>query len=250
MSARPAAALALWNDVAPARDDEYGHWHAIEHVPERVWAPGFLAATRYADRLGQGSKYFTLYELDTLDALGTPQYRELVQRPTPWSASMRPSMSHFIRKPLALSALTGERMRGNAGGAITLRAVWDAVPAEWALRLAALAARLRAAAPDVTRVAGGWVADAGPQAIANVQDAPHGAEAIVWAELEGEVDATRLRARLALLHREVKDIWPPPLWQQDGGYGAITRVEHTHPPGTPRPAPRMDLMTRYHGAKT
>ncbi|MDB5966869.1 MAG: hypothetical protein JWQ72_3369 [Polaromonas sp.] len=245
MSNGPAAALALWNDVAAARDDEYEHWHAVEHVPERDWAPGFIAATRYADRLGQGPRYFTLYELDTLAALGTPQYLELVQRPTPWSASMRPSMSHFVRKPLAVAAWAGDRPRGTAAGVITLRAVWDTAPADWGPRLVVMAARLRAAAPDVRRVAGGWVCDSGPQAIANLQDAPAGAEAIVWAELEGEVAATDLGDRLALLRHEVETTWSAPLWQLGGGYGAITHVPRTYPADAPRPRPRTDLMAGY-----
>lgn len=250
MTTRPNAALALWNNVDPARDREYGQWHADEHVPERVWAPGFLAATRYLNLFDAGPRYFTLYELDTLDALGTAAYRDLVLHPTPWSASMRPSMSHFIRKPLVLSLQDGHRRRGEHGGIVVLRAVWDTIPTDWGRHATALATQLRAAAPDATRVAGGWVTEAGPQALANVRDTPAGVEAILWVELEGEVDRGRLQARQTLLQAQFEEHLPKPLWQYSAGYSAITHVVRSHPPGGPRPPPRLDLMAQHQGEIT
>lgn len=247
MTLRPKAALALWNDVDRVRDHEYERWHAIEHVPERVWAPGFLAATRYLNLFDEGPRYFTLYELNTLDALGSPEYRDLVVHPTPWSASMRTSMFHFIRKPVALSLLDGSRGRGEQGGVVTLRAVWESIPMDFGRRSTSLAMRLRALAPDVTRVAGGWVTEAGPQALANMHDAPNGVEAIFWIELEGEVDRGRLQARQRLLLEQVNALLPPARWQRSAGYGAVTRVLRSHPPGTPRPPPRLDLMAQHNG---
>ena len=249
MTAPPSAMLALWNSVDRARDAEYKHWHAVEHAPERVWAPGFLGATRYADLLGDGPKYFTLYELTTLDALGTAEYQRLVQEPTSWSRSMRPSMGDFIRKPLVLAVLDGERGRG-AGGLVSWRAVWDVVPQDASVRIARFAAGLRHASPDIVRVGAGWVREAGPQAIANVPDAPPGAELIVWAEIEGEVDAGRLAARQASLRQAFDDTWPPPRWQRGGGYSVLTRIARTAPEGAPRPSPRMDLMAQYHRETT
>jgi hypothetical protein len=250
MTTRPTAALALWNDVERERDLEYERWHAIEHVPERVWVPGFLAATRYLNLFDAGPRYFTLYELDTLDALGTPEYRDLVVSPTPWSASMRTAMSHFIRKPLVLSLLDGNRRRGEQGGIVTLRAVWDTIPTDWGRHTADLAIQLRAAGPDATRVAGGWVAEAGPQALANVHDAPAGAEAILWVELEGEVDRGRLQAHRSLLQKKFEEHLPKPLWQHSTCYSAITQVVRAHPPGSPRPPPRLDLMAHHLGENT
>lgn len=247
MSTRPTAALALWNDVDRTRETEYDRWHAREHVPERVWAPGFLAATRYLSLFDERPRYFTLYELDTMDALGTPEYRELVVHPTPWSASMRPSMSHFIRKPLALSLQDGSRGRGEHGGIVTLRVVWHAIPMDWGRHTTTLATRLRAHAPDITRVAGGWVSEAGPQALANVRDAPNGVEAIFWAELDGDVDRGRLQAHQHMLREQFNALLPEPLWQHSAGYSAITRVLRTHPPGGPRPPPRLDLMAQHPG---
>jgi len=91
------AFLALRNDVDPERDAEYNVWHAFEHVPERVGVPGVLSGRRYValdpERAGTpGPRYFTLYELDDLAALDGPDYAELIDRPTAWSRSMRPSL--------------------------------------------------------------------------------------------------------------------------------------------------------------
>jgi hypothetical protein len=249
MSMRPQAALALWNDIHPARDAEYEHWHSTEHVPERVWSPGFLRATRYGLGVGDGPKYFTLYELRTLDALGSPEYRDLVRHPTPWSASMRPAMSRFVRKPLVLSALSGVSTRGADGGLVVMRVVWSEPPMVAARLLAEFVDRVRDTLPDASRAGGGWVAEAGPQAIANIQDAPPGREAVVWVELETDAGESRLQARRDALVDQVDATMPAPTWLQADGYRLLTRVERSRAADSPRPQPRMDLMDRYHGDK-
>jgi hypothetical protein len=110
------AFLALWNGVAPGREREYEIWHGIEHVPERLGAPGFRAAHRY--RAEEGHDYFTLYELDGLEALDTPAYGALVREPTPWSARMRPALTGFRRLPCR--TLLAHRF-GQGGAVATLR---------------------------------------------------------------------------------------------------------------------------------
>jgi len=101
MTATPGAFLALWNGVADAAlVPEYEAWHAFEHVPERVGSPGFVAAHRHAAQPGQSCPaYFTLYELQSLGALATPQYQQLLDQPTPWSARMRGVLTDFCREP-------------------------------------------------------------------------------------------------------------------------------------------------------
>jgi hypothetical protein len=64
-------------------------------VPERVGLPGFEGARRYVGERG----YFTLYQLEALDALQTPEYADVIAHPTPWSARMRPRLSAFVRRP-------------------------------------------------------------------------------------------------------------------------------------------------------
>ncbi|HSV84216.1 MAG TPA: hypothetical protein VLK85_33865 [Ramlibacter sp.] len=102
--------LALWNGVSdPAIRAEYEAWHTFEHVPERVGLPGFLWARRYAALPGRNEQpaYFTLYGLETIAALLSPQYQDVVDHPTPWSAHMRGFLSDFCREPCEAAAFYG-----------------------------------------------------------------------------------------------------------------------------------------------
>ena len=107
MALRGSAFLALWNDFDPARDAEYNCWHTFEHVPERVGIEGILAARRYVAMERNDHRYFTLYDLASLAALDGPQYADVVDRPTAWSASMRPSFRNFLRRPCELVSSVG-----------------------------------------------------------------------------------------------------------------------------------------------
>jgi len=117
MPARASAFLALWNDADPARDAEYEAWHTFEHVPERVANPGFLAGCRYRAAERATQRYFTLYELASLDALRTARYAEVVERPTPWSQRMREALRDFRRCACDVVATAG---RGRGGAIATL----------------------------------------------------------------------------------------------------------------------------------
>jgi hypothetical protein len=118
MTLKGTAFLALWNDFDPARDAEYNCWHTFEHVPERVGIEGILSGRRYVARERAERRYFTLYELEGLAALDGPQYADVVDRPTEWSAAMRPSFRNFLRSPCATVLTTG---LGIAGSVATLR---------------------------------------------------------------------------------------------------------------------------------
>jgi len=91
------AFLALWNDIDRPREGEYDQWHTLEHVPERVAVEGFHGGRRYVNRARAEHRYFTLYDIDSVAALEGREYRDLVEHPTPWSASMRPAFSNFLR---------------------------------------------------------------------------------------------------------------------------------------------------------
>lgn len=107
MSLRGSAFLALWNDFDPQRDDEYNCWHTFEHVPERVGIEGIRSGRRYVAMERTDHRYFTLYDLASLAALDGPQYVDVVDRPTTWSASMRPSFRNFLRRPCRRLASVG-----------------------------------------------------------------------------------------------------------------------------------------------
>jgi hypothetical protein len=123
---RAGAFLALWNGISDAPlQAEYETWHTFEHVPERVGMPGFLEARRYrADAVdGQAPQYFTCYWLEHADALRTPHYQDLLDRPTPWSARMRGVLRDFVRVPCALGGRHGS---SNATQLVALHLAADA----------------------------------------------------------------------------------------------------------------------------
>ena len=113
-----SAFLALWNDVDPERDAEYNVWHTFEHVPERVGVAGVLSGRRYVAQERSEDRYFTLYELEALAALAGPEYVDVVEHPTEWSLSMRPSLRRFQRCPCSTLISLGT---GVAGSIATFR---------------------------------------------------------------------------------------------------------------------------------
>ena len=123
-----AAFLALWNGIdRPEARAEYEAWHAFEHVPERVGLPGFEDGRRY---VGKEGGYFTLYGLRDLGALDTAGYADVVARPTPWSARMRPRLNDFVRRPCELRAQAGS---GWGAHLVTIMAVTADAKA-WAMQ--------------------------------------------------------------------------------------------------------------------
>lgn len=118
MALNGAAFLALWNDVDPARDAEYNCWHTFEHVPERVGIRGLLSGRRYVAVERAEDRYFTLYRLEGLDALAGAEYLDVVEHPTAWSLSMRPSLRNFQRQPCRTLLSLGQ---GVGGALVTVR---------------------------------------------------------------------------------------------------------------------------------
>ncbi|CAK7261767.1 MULTISPECIES: hypothetical protein [unclassified Shinella] len=90
--------LALWNGADASRSEEYNMWHSREHVPERLSVPGMRSARRYVRTSGELPEYLTLYEVDNLSVLESQPYLKLLENPTEWSSSMRPSFRGFLRK--------------------------------------------------------------------------------------------------------------------------------------------------------
>ena len=123
MALAGTAFLALWNDIADARVADYDQWHTLEHVPERVSVRGFIGGRRYVNRDHAWHRYFTLYDVESLDAFANDEYRDLVENPTPWSQSMRPDFSNFLRATCAVTMTRGTGI----GGAIACLCVPPAV---------------------------------------------------------------------------------------------------------------------------
>ncbi|WP_322047238.1 DUF4286 family protein [Paraburkholderia sp. J67] len=121
MALSGSAFLALWNDVDADVEADYERWHTIEHVPERVGIPGFLAGRRYrsdgADAASQ-ARYFTLYEVWDASVFESAAYRDVIDHPTPWSATMRPRLRNVMRATCeAAGSLAGQGAHSVVGDA-------------------------------------------------------------------------------------------------------------------------------------
>jgi hypothetical protein len=96
MSMLGKAALAMWWNVSDDVRQELEHWHAHEHVPERLSIAGFLRASRWTDVAG-GEGFFVMYELDDHSVLASAPYVARLNAPTPWSTKMMPLHRDMVR---------------------------------------------------------------------------------------------------------------------------------------------------------
>jgi hypothetical protein len=103
------AAVTIWCDVAPGVREEFDHWHAHEHMPERLSIPGFLRGSRWVS--ADGGSYFILYELESEATLTGAAYLERLNNPTPWSRKMMPHHRNMVRGLCRVEASSG-RARG------------------------------------------------------------------------------------------------------------------------------------------
>ncbi len=233
------ALLLLWNDIEVARTEEYERWHTLEHVPERVWVPGYVSGTRYTSADDAFSKYFTVYELENIDSLASREYQELVEKPTPWSTSMRLSFSGFLRKTGPVVAGAGVSL---GSVACAVRMVWDGAAAPEGPAMQAIAGRVlsEGAGHGVARCRIMRVQTVGPQAFSNVDAAPAGVEFVCVVEaLHGRSMASLAAGVHAAMASEKV---PAPLWAHHSLYELSSSVMHSDVARPTRPAPRLDLM--------
>lgn len=111
------AALAMWWNIAPEQRAGFEHWHSSEHFAERLGVPGFLSGTRWTAVSG-APYYFVMYELDSLDVLGSPAYRERLNQPTPWTMQ---TMAHFRNMIRSQCRVLGSAGAGTGTALLTLR---------------------------------------------------------------------------------------------------------------------------------
>jgi hypothetical protein len=81
MSCEAKGLLLVMVDHTPDVDEtEFNQWYFEEHVPERLSCPGFISARRF--RAIDGSPpYLAIYELESPEALQTPQYLRYAHSP-------------------------------------------------------------------------------------------------------------------------------------------------------------------------
>jgi len=104
----------MWWDVAPEMKAEFEDWHSHEHFPERMAIAGFLRGTRWTSAPA-GDGVFVMYEVETHATLGSPQYVERLNAPSPWSTKMMPHHRNMVR--------TQCRVLESHGGAIARHAL-------------------------------------------------------------------------------------------------------------------------------
>jgi hypothetical protein len=87
------ALLLVMLDIDPSvNEDEFNRWYFEEHISERLACPGFISARRFIAVHGQ-PRYLALYEIDSPDALSTPQYQDLARSPTTGNSVQHPTGS-------------------------------------------------------------------------------------------------------------------------------------------------------------
>lgn len=87
----------LFSEMTPAPEweGEFNDWYNTEHIPVRMRAPGFTSSQRY--RANEGPAYLAVYEMETADALKTPEYQVIKGQPSELTARMLRDVSGFTR---------------------------------------------------------------------------------------------------------------------------------------------------------
>ena len=104
------AVLIVQLEVDADYEDELHRWMEEEHIPQRLGFPGFLSARRFraaeVEWPGQrhlpvsgGRTYVTVYELEDLSALESPEYLASYDALTEWSQRVSPHQRDVVRGP-------------------------------------------------------------------------------------------------------------------------------------------------------
>jgi hypothetical protein len=120
----------LFSEMTPPAEmeDDFNAWYDNEHIPLRMGAPGFRSAQRY--KADDTKEYLAVYEMDAPDALQTPAYTEIKNRPSETTRSMLGAVSGFTRYIGSEIGSVTSTSLGEMLGAPILYAVFFAVPDE------------------------------------------------------------------------------------------------------------------------
>ncbi len=111
MSLIGEGAVAIWHDFTPEGRAEFYAWHGREHMPERVGIPGFLRGRRYVAIRGD-LEFFNLYEARVPQVLASPDYRERLNNPTPWTSTVVKNYRRVARSICRVAATFGKGQGG------------------------------------------------------------------------------------------------------------------------------------------
>jgi hypothetical protein len=118
MPLKGKAFMIVWHDIRTEAEPDYHLWHTREHMPERLAVRGFLRGRRGVDWNRDRHRYLTLYEGESLETFGSPEYFERLNNPTPWTLRTQPTFYNFIRCACDTAASVG---RGVGGAMATFR---------------------------------------------------------------------------------------------------------------------------------
>ena len=79
--------LAIFNNVAPGREDEFEEWFQHEHLAERIAVPGFLLGRRH-EAISARPRYFNYYLTQSPDVLNSAAYLGRLDKPTPMTRTV------------------------------------------------------------------------------------------------------------------------------------------------------------------
>ncbi|MBR8030137.1 hypothetical protein KDX27_40750 [Burkholderia cenocepacia] len=186
----------------------------------------------------------TLYEVQTLQALERKEYADLVNAPTPWSASMRTSFRNFERQPTEVVADYGV---GN-GGKLSIVRLVSKTPIEqhnnFGKTVESLFQKLQTGETCAVRLRVGRTVSGGPQALANVRPPVIGHE-YLWVVESVDVSPREFKAQFlsacqtaGLVHDENDATY-------FGYFEFLSEVDHKAVQSGDRPSPRMDLMKNF-----
>lgn len=106
-----AAAVLIWNDVAPEGRERFYRWHDREHIPERLALPGFRRGRRFS-RPGHSPEWLTMYEALDVSALVSREYLARLNAPTPATASALKAFRNTSRAVCRLAHSVGSSSGG------------------------------------------------------------------------------------------------------------------------------------------
>jgi hypothetical protein len=118
--------LAIWSDISPEIETDYLHWLTREHTTERVSIPGFLSVRVFRALHVDVHRFFIHYELQNAGVVGSQEYLDRLNAPTPWSQRMMPNLGNFVRGGGRVLASSGT----GRGGFIAAIALASAFPGE------------------------------------------------------------------------------------------------------------------------
>lgn len=121
----------LFSEMTPdaSWEPEFNAWYDTEHIPLRTACPGFVSAQRY--RVPENRGYLAVYEMDSPQALKTPEYQRVKGHQSDLTRRMLSGVSGFTRYiGTQISEQRRDDLTIDPVDAPVLYAVWFQVPDE------------------------------------------------------------------------------------------------------------------------